>query len=177
MFSFRGKTPALADDVYRAPGSVVIGDVEIGPGASLWFNTVVRGDVERVRIGARTNIQDNATVHVTLDTWPTIIGCGVTIGHGAVVHGCTIGDHVLVGIGAIVLDGAEIGSECLIGAGALVVPGTKVPQGACVLGAPARVVRRLAAEEIARLHASAANYVRYAQEYRMAGIVATPDLP
>jgi carbonic anhydrase/acetyltransferase-like protein (isoleucine patch superfamily) len=173
--SLRGKTPVLGANVYLAPGAVVIGDVEIGPDASVWFNAVVRGDVERIRIGARTNVQDNATIHVTRDRWPTILGAGVTIAHGAVVHGCTVGDHALIGIGAVVLDGAEIGAECLIGAGALVVPGSKVPRGSCVLGSPAKVIRPLRPEEIAHLHDSASNYVRYAQEYRAAGIVAAGD--
>lgn len=165
----------LGANVYLAPGAVVIGDVEIGPDASVWFNAVVRGDVERIRIGARTNVQDNATIHVTRDRWPAILGAGVTIAHGAVIHGCAIGDHALIGIGAVVLDGAEIGAECLVGAGALVVPGSKMPPGSCVFGSPAKVVRALRAEEIAHLHDSASNYVRYAREYRAAGIVAAGD--
>jgi carbonic anhydrase/acetyltransferase-like protein (isoleucine patch superfamily) len=163
--------PVLGANVYIAPGAVVIGEVEIGPDASVWFNAVVRGDVERIRIGARTNVQDNATIHVTAGRWPTVLGDGVTIGHGVVIHGCTIGDHALIGIGAVVLDGAEIGAECLVGAGALVVPGSKIPPRSCVLGSPAKVARALRAEEIAHLHDSAANYVRYAREYRAAGIV------
>jgi carbonic anhydrase/acetyltransferase-like protein (isoleucine patch superfamily) len=160
--SFRGKTPVLGANVYIAPGAVVIGDVEIGPEASVWFNAVVRGDVERIRIGPRTNVQDNATIHVTHDRWPTIVGTGVTVAHGAVIHGCAIGDHALIGIGAVVLDGAEVGAECLVGAGA--------PRS-CVLGSPAKVVRPLRREEISRLHDSATNYVRYAHEYRVAGII------
>ena len=171
--SFRGKTPILAANVYIAPGAVVIGDVELGPEVSVWFNAVVRGDVERIRIGARTNVQDNATIHVTHARWPTVVGLGVTIAHGAVVHGCTIGDHALIGIGAVVLDGAEVGAECLVGAGALVVPGTRIAARSCVLGSPAKAVRPLRPEEVSRLHESAANYVRYAQEYRAAGIHAT----
>lgn len=171
VVSFRGKTPALGANVYIAPGAVVIGDVEIGPEASVWFNAVVRGDVERIRIGAGTNVQDNATIHVTHDRWPTIVGAGVTVAHGAVIHGCIIGDHALIGIGAVILDGAEVGAECLIGAGALVVPGTKIPPGSCALGSPAKVIRPLRAEEVARLHDSASNYVRYAREYRAAGII------
>jgi carbonic anhydrase/acetyltransferase-like protein (isoleucine patch superfamily) len=170
IVEFRGKSPSLAADVYLAPGAVVIGDVEIGPGASVWFHAVVRGDVERVRIGARTNVQDNATVHVTRDRWPAILGCGVTIAHAAVVHGCTVGDHALIGIGAIVLDGAQVGTECLVGAGALVTPGTKIPPRSLVLGSPARAVRQLRADEITRLHESADSYVGYAREYRTAGV-------
>ena len=170
VLSFRNRTPVLGQDVYIAPTGVVIGDVELGAEASIWFNAVVRGDVERIRIGARTNVQDNATVHVTHDTWPTLVGAGVTIAHGAVVHGCTIGDHTLVGIGAIILDGAEIGEESLVGAAALVVPGTKIPPRSCVLGSPAKAVRPLRSEEITRLHELADNYTRYAREYRAAGI-------
>ena len=151
---------------WMADSAVVVGDVVIGPEASLWFHAVVRGDVERVRIGARTNIQDNATVHVTRDRWPTILGDGVTVGHNAVVHGCTVGDHCLIGIGAIVLDGAVLERECLVGAGAVVTPGTHVPAGSLVLGQPARVVRPLRPEEIGSLYASAAGYVERLALYR-----------
>lgn len=168
---FRGKAPVVAAEVYLAPNAVVIGDVEIGAEASVWFHAVVRADVERIRIGPRTNIQDNATIHVTRDRWPTVIGVGVTIAHGAVLHGCTIGDYCLIGIGAVVLDGAEIGAESLVGAGALVVPGTRVPPRSCVLGSPAKCTRPLRPEEIAHLHASADHYVGYAREYRTAGVV------
>jgi carbonic anhydrase/acetyltransferase-like protein (isoleucine patch superfamily) len=170
ILEFRGKAPVLADDVYLAPSAIVIGDVQMGSGASVWFHAVVRGDVDRIRIGARTNIQDNATVHVTHDRWPTIVGEGVTIAHAAVVHGCVVGDHTLVGIGAVVLDGAEIGAECLIGARALVTPGTVIPPRSLVLGSPARPVRPLRSDEIVRLHESANLYAGYAREYRAAGI-------
>ncbi|TMA44928.1 MAG: gamma carbonic anhydrase family protein, partial [Deltaproteobacteria bacterium] len=119
---------------------------------------------------ARTNIQDNATVHVMHHRWPTLIGEGVTVGHAAVVHGCTVGDHCLIGIGAIVLDGAVIGAECLIGAGALVTPGTELPPRSLVLGSPARRVRDLTADELRRIHESAANYVDHARRYRAQGL-------
>jgi carbonic anhydrase/acetyltransferase-like protein (isoleucine patch superfamily) len=160
------RRPRVDPAAWIADSAVVVGDVVIGPEASLWFHAVVRGDVERVRIGARTNIQDNATVHVTRDRWPTILGDGVTVGHNAVVHGCTVGDHCLIGIGAIVLDGAVLERECLVGAGAVVTPGTHVPAGSLVLGQPARVVRPLRPEEIAQLHASAAGYVERLALYR-----------
>ncbi len=168
IVSINGKQPNIAPDVYIAPGAVVIGDVEIGVGASVWFNAVIRGDVERVRIGAGTNIQDNATVHVTSAAWPTTLGTGVTVGHAAVIHGGTVGDHSLIGIGAIVLDGVVVGSECLVGAGALLPPGMQVPARSCVLGSPAKVVRPLRAEELERLRQSARNYVEYARAYRTA---------
>ena len=160
------RRPRVDPTAWLADSAVVVGDVVIGPEASLWFHAVVRGDVERVRIGARTNIQDNATVHVTRDRWPTILGDGVTVGHNAVVHGCTVGDHCLIGIGAIVLDGAVLERECLVGAGAVVTPGTHVPTGSLVLGQPARVVRPLRPEEIESLYASAAGYVERLALYR-----------
>jgi carbonic anhydrase/acetyltransferase-like protein (isoleucine patch superfamily) len=170
IVSFRGKTPRLAASTFVVDSAVIVGDVELGAEASVWFHAVVRGDVERIRIGARTNIQDNATVHVTHDRWPTILGTGVTIAHNVVVHGCTIGDHSLIGIGAIVLDGVEIGAECLVGAGALVSPRTRIPPRSLVLGSPAMRVRELRPEEIARVHEAADNYVRYACEYRAANV-------
>ena len=164
------RRPLVDASAWVADSAVVVGDVVIGPGSSLWFHAVVRGDVERVRIGARTNVQDNATVHVTKDRWPAILGTGVTVGHNAVVHGCTIGDHCLIGIGAIVLDGAVLERECLVGAGAVVTPGTQVPAGSLVLGQPARVVRALSADEIAGLHRSADGYVERLALYRAAGV-------
>jgi carbonic anhydrase/acetyltransferase-like protein (isoleucine patch superfamily) len=167
---FGGKTPAIDGSAYVTDSAVVIGDVVIGPEASLWFHTVVRGDVERVRIGARTNLQDNATVHVARGRWPTIIGTGVTVGHAAVLHGCTIGDHCLIGIGARVLDGAVIEEECLVGAGALVTPGTRIPARSLVLGSPARRVREVSGEELAHLRGLAQNYVEYAARYRAQGL-------
>jgi carbonic anhydrase/acetyltransferase-like protein (isoleucine patch superfamily) len=168
--SFGARAPAVDPSAFVVDSAVIIGDVVIGAEASLWFHAVVRGDVERVRIGARTNVQDNATVHVTTGRWPTLLGEGVTVGHAAVLHGCTIGDHCLVGIGAIVLDGAVVERECLIGAGALVTPRTAIPPRSLVLGSPARRVRELNAEEIAGLHGSAANYVEHARAYRARGL-------
>ena len=164
------RRPLVDPTAWVADTAVVVGDVVIGPDTSLWFHAVVRGDVERVRIGARTNVQDNATIHVTRDRWPTIVGDGVTVGHNAVLHGCTVGDHCLIGIGAIVLDGAVLERECLIGAGAVVTPGTHVPAGSLVLGQPARVVRALNADEIASLHRSAAGYVERLTLYRAHGV-------
>ena len=160
------RRPRIDPTAWLADSAVVVGDVVIGPDASLWFHAVVRGDVERVRIGARTNVQDNATIHVTRDRWPTILGDGVTVGHNAVAHGCRVGDHCLIGIGAIVLDGAVLERECLVGAGAVVTPGMHVPAGSLVLGQPARVVRSLRPEEIERLHASATGYVERLALYR-----------
>ncbi len=163
---WQGTAPRLAASVFAADGAVIVGDVEIGEDSSVWFGTVVRGDVNRVRIGARTNLQDHTVVHVTAGTHPTTIGDDVTVGHRAVLHGCTVHDRCLVGIGAIVLDGAVIGPDAMIGAGALVPPGMVVPSGKLVLGAPARVKRDLTPDELASLRASAARYVGYAARYR-----------
>jgi len=126
---------------------VVVGDVEIGPDSSVWYGTVVRGDVHRVRIGARSNVQDNSVLHVTRDRFACEVGDEVTIGHRAVVHGCRVGDGALIGIGAVVLDGAEVGEGALVGAGALVPPGARIEAGALAVGIPARVVRKVTDEE------------------------------
>ena len=168
--AFDGKTPALDPSVWVVDSAVIIGDVRLGAESSVWFHAVLRGDVERIRIGARSNVQDNATVHVTGGRFGTTVGDDVTIGHAAVLHGCTVGNRCLIGIGAIVLDGAEIGDDCLVGAGALVTPGTQVPAGSLVLGSPARRVRELNADEVAHLRRSAANYVSHARAYRSAGV-------
>lgn len=164
------KVPCIDPTAFVVDSAVVVGDVELGPEASLWFHAVVRGDVERVRIGARSNVQDNATVHVTSGRWPTLVGEGVTVGHAAVLHGCTVGDFCLVGIGAILLDGVVVEPECLIGAGALVTPGTRLPSRSLVLGSPAKVVRGLTADEVAHLHESAASYVSHLRTYRAHGV-------
>lgn len=164
--AFGGKTPRIDPSVFLAAGCVVAGDVELGPGSSIWFGAVVRGDVNFIRIGARTNIQDQAVVHVTGGTHPTVIGDDVTVGHHAVLHGCTVKDRCLIGIGAIVLDGAVVGEEAIVGAGALVPPGMVVPARALVMGAPARVRRTLGDADVDGLRASAAHYVEYAARYR-----------
>jgi carbonic anhydrase/acetyltransferase-like protein (isoleucine patch superfamily) len=164
--AFGGATPRLHPSVYLAAGCVVVGDVELGPGASVWFGAVVRGDVNSVRVGARTNIQDQAVIHVTGGTHPTVIGDDVTIGHQAVLHGCTVHDRCLIGIGAIVLDGAVVGEESIVGAGALVPPGMVIPPRSLAMGAPARVKRTLDDADAAGLRASAARYVDYAARYR-----------
>ena len=169
VLPYDGKAPRLAASAFLAEGSVVVGDVEIGEGSSVWFGTIVRGDVNHVRIGARTNVQDMTVVHVTSRTNPTVIGDDVTIGHRAVLHGCTVKDRCLVGIGAIVLDGAVVGPDAMVGAGALVPPGMVVPPGTLVLGAPAKVRRELTPEEVASLRTSAAHYAGYAARYRGEG--------
>jgi gamma-carbonic anhydrase len=170
ILAYDGQTPQIADDAYVQSSAQVIGDVVIGSESSLWFYAVVRGDVERIRIGRRTNVQDHSTIHVTNERWPTILGDGVTVGHRVVLHGCSIGDHCLIGIAAVVLDGVEVGSETLVGAGSLVVPGTKIPPRSLVLGSPAKVVRELRSEEIRRLRDPAGLYVGYARRYRAQGL-------
>src|SRR5512137_1253186 len=169
IHAFGGSSPRIDPSVFLAAGSVVVGDVALGAGSSVWFGAVVRGDVNSIRIGARTNIQDQAVVHVTGGTHPTVIGDDVTVGHRAVLHGCTIKDRCLVGIGAIVLDGAVVGPDAMVGAGALVPPGMVVPPGTLVLGSPAKVKRPLTAEEVAFFRTSAANYAGYAARYRAEG--------
>ena len=166
---FRGQRPTVDPSAYVAETATVVGDVHIGARSSVWFGTVVRGDVNHVRIGARSNVQDNSVVHVTGGTHPTVVGEDVTVGHRAVLHGCTVHDRCLIGIGAIVLDGAEIGPDAMVGAGALVPPGMKVPPRTLVLGTPARVVRPLTDAELDHLRASAAHYVEYADAYRREG--------
>ncbi|GEJ59278.1 gamma carbonic anhydrase family protein [Anaeromyxobacter diazotrophicus] len=166
---FGGKTPQLHDTVFAVESAVVVGDVVVGEHASLWFGAIVRGDVNHVRIGARTNVQDHAVIHVTSHTHPTVVGEDVTIGHRVTLHGCTIRDRCLIGIAATVLDGAVVGEETLVGAGALVPPGMVVPPRTLALGSPAKVKRELTADEIAFFRTSAQNYVRYAQQYLREG--------
>jgi carbonic anhydrase/acetyltransferase-like protein (isoleucine patch superfamily) len=138
LYAFDGKFPLVHESVFLAAGSRVIGDVEIAENVSVWFNSVVRGDVERIRIGRNTNIQDNVTIHVTHFSNPTWIGGAVTVGHGAVLHGCTVKDRALIGMKAVVLDRAVIGEESLVAAGAVVLGGTIVPPGMLVAGIPAK---------------------------------------
>jgi carbonic anhydrase/acetyltransferase-like protein (isoleucine patch superfamily) len=166
ILPYEGATPVVHPEAWIAPGAVVIGDVEIGPGSSVWFGSVVRGDIHRIRIGARSNLQDHCVVHVTRDVFPTEIGAEVTVGHRATVHGCTVGDGALIGIGATVLDGAAVGEEALVAAGAVVPPGVEIPPGVLARGIPARVVRDLSADERAGQRRRAHEYVATARGYR-----------
>ena len=168
--AYAGHAPRLDPSAYVVENATVIGDVVIGPESSIWFGAVVRGDIHPIRIGARTNVQDNATLHVVGGKFGTTLGDGVTVGHNAVVHGCTIEDGVLIGMGAIVLDDARIGAESLIAAGALVPPGTRVPPRSLVLGSPGKVVRPVSDDELERIRTSASNYVGYAKRYRDEGV-------
>ena len=163
--AYRGVLPTIAEDSFIAPNAYVIGDVHLGPETSVWFGTVIRGDVYYVRIGARTNLQDNTVVHVTTGKNATLVGNDVTVGHSAILHGCTIEDGALIGMGAIVMDRAVIGAGALVAAGALVSEGTQIPAGTLAVGAPARVKRALTDAESAQLVASPPHYVRLAAEY------------
>lgn len=163
--SFQGIKPTILKSCFIEETAVVIGDVVMGADCSVWFNAVIRGDVNYIRIGDRTNVQDLCMLHVTHDTNPLIIGNDVTIGHHVVLHGCTIHDRVLVGMGAIIMDGVVIGEDSVVGAGALVVEGTVVPPKSLIVGSPARVRRPVTGKELDWIKESAENYVKYARQY------------
>lgn len=165
LIPFKGALPTTNDSNFIAQSAQVIGTVSIAEDVNIWFGTVIRSDVATVSIGRRTNVQDNAVVHVSTG-YPTQIGDDVTIGHGAIVHGCTVGNRVLIGMGSIVLDGAIIGDDTMIGAGSLIPPGKVIPPKSLVMGSPGKVIRSLTEEEIADLKASAERYVSYAKEYK-----------
>jgi carbonic anhydrase/acetyltransferase-like protein (isoleucine patch superfamily) len=162
---YRGRLPVVDPTAYVDASAQVIGDVEIGSESSVWMHVVVRGDVNRIRVGRRTNLQDGTVVHVMHDTHPTTIGDDVTIGHGAIVHGCTIADRVLIGMGAVVLNGAVIESDAIVAAGSLVPEGAVIPARSLVMGSPAKVRRPLTDEEVASILEYAGNYVRYRLDY------------
>jgi carbonic anhydrase/acetyltransferase-like protein (isoleucine patch superfamily) len=163
---YLGRWPTLGARVYLAPGAHVVGDVALGDDVSFWFHTVARGDVNSIRVGARTNIQDGAVLHVTHVRHPLVIGEGVVVGHQAVLHGCTIEDGALIGIGARVLDGAVVERGAQVGAGAVVAPGHRVPAGHLALGIPARVARPLTEEETRRIAETCDRYAALKEQYR-----------
>jgi gamma-carbonic anhydrase len=162
---FLNATPNVHPSAFVAPGAIVLGDVTLSEDSSVWFGTVLRGDIHRIVIGPKSNVQDGAVVHLA-DDFGTTIGELVTVGHKAILHACTIGDEVLVGMGATILDGAEIGARCIIGAGALVTGGKKISPGSMVLGAPAKVVRQLSQQEQAGIRVWAERYVTLSRKYR-----------
>jgi gamma-carbonic anhydrase len=166
LHRYQGIDPVIDPSVFIAEGAHIIGDVTIGRDSSIWYNAVVRGDVNYIRIGDRTNIQDNAVLHVTHKKFPLIVGSDVTVGHGAVLHAAVICDFCLVGMNATILDDAKIGPYALIAAGAVVLGGTVIPEGMLAGGIPARVLRPLTDEEKQGLRQSALNYVGYVAEYR-----------
>ena len=162
--TFLAKKPTLGEGVYVASGAIVIGDVTLGDYSSVWPNAVLRGDINRIVIGHHTNIQDTAVLHLA-DEEACVVGDYTTVGHGAVVHACKVGNEVLVGMRATILDGAEIGDQCIIGAASLVTQQTRIPPGSLVWGVPARVVRALSPEERAQLKGIAQKYVQLAAGY------------
>jgi carbonic anhydrase/acetyltransferase-like protein (isoleucine patch superfamily) len=156
--TFLRRQPVLGKDVYLAKTAVVLGDVTLGDHSSVWYNAVLRGDINRIVIGTHTNIQDNAVVHLA-DDFPAIIGNWVTVGHSAIVHACSIGDECLIGMGATILDGAQIGAQCIVGANSLVTQNFVAPPGSMILGSPAKVVKALTGEQRAGLKMWAEKYV------------------
>jgi carbonic anhydrase/acetyltransferase-like protein (isoleucine patch superfamily) len=163
--SFKEKTPSIHETAFVTDDAIVIGDVVIGSEASIWFGSIVRGDVNYIRIGDRTNIQDACVIHVSSKDHPTILEHEITVGHRVTLHGCYIESGCLIGIGSIILDGARIGKNSLVAAGSLVTPGTVIPPESLVMGAPAKVKRSLTAEEIANLDRSWRNYVELSKRY------------
>jgi len=166
ILPYKGIYPEIDESVFICEGSQIIGDVKLEKDVSVWFNTVVRGDVNYIRIGERTNIQDGSILHVTYKKYPLIIGSDVTIGHGVILHGCTIIDYVLIGMGAILLDNCVINSNSFIAAGTLIKQNFEVPEGTLVAGVPGKVIRNLSEEEIGKIRQSARNYLMYVKNYK-----------
>lgn len=160
-------------DTWVAPSASLIGKVRLDAGASVWFGAILRGDNELIHIGPDSNVQDGCVMHTDMG-WPLTLGVGVTVGHNAVLHGCTVGDYSLIGINAVILNGAKIGKHCIIGANTLVGEGKEIPDGSLVVGSPGRVVRQLTDEQIKMLEASAAHYADNGRRYRQ-GLVADDD--
>lgn len=166
VYEFLDARPQFDDSVFVAPSADLIGDVTLGEQSSVWFNTTIRGDVNWIRIGERSNIQDNTCIHVMHDDGPTRIGSEVTVGHSAMIHGCTIHDRTLIGIQATILDKAVIEENCIIAAGSLVPPGKTMPSGHLCMGSPAKPVRELSEEELESIKEHADNYVKYKRAYQ-----------
>ena len=164
ILEHNGKKPEIDPSVFVASDADIIGDVEILDSASVWFKTVIRADINFVKIGRYTNYQDHSMIHVTKEN-STTIGDYVTVGHRALIHACKIGNNCLVGMGSIIMDGAVVGDNCIIGAGSLITQGTKIPSGSLVIGAPAKVKRELTKEEIEAVRKSAKNYYKYSRAY------------
>lgn len=172
IYEYRAIRPVLGENVFIAPGAVVLGDVVIGENSNIWFNSVIRGDVNSIRIGARANIQDLCMLHVTGGRYPLKMGDGVIVGHRAVLHGCTIHDNVLIGIGALVLDGAVVEEDAIVAAGAVVPPGGVIPANTVAVGIPAKPTRKPTLEEKAFHQVNSARYQEYGREfYRLTKLV------
>ncbi|GBF49778.1 carbonic anhydrase/acetyltransferase [Leptospira ryugenii] len=172
IYPFQGKTPLIADSAWIAPSADILGDVSIGEESSIWFQCVLRGDVNYIRIGKHVNIQDHTLVHVSRNLYPVLIGDYVSIGHSAVIHACTLKDHSFVGMGATVMDDVELGEWSFVGAGALVPPGKKIPPGVLLMGSPAKIVRDISDKEREIITRTSENYVKYKENYRKEGILA-----
>ncbi|HBQ60420.1 MAG TPA: gamma carbonic anhydrase family protein [Balneolaceae bacterium] len=166
IYEFLKQTPQFDETNFVAPSADIIGDVTLGTESSVWFNVTIRGDVNYIQIGERSNVQDNVCIHVMNQTGPTVIGNEVTIGHGAVVHGCTIKDRVLIGINATILDEVVIEPDVIVAAGTLVPPGKTLESGYMYMGSPAKKARKLTDEELASIPKYAANYVKYSRAYQ-----------
>ena len=165
LLPFEAFVPELAESVFIAPTAVVIGRAFIREGASIWFNSVVRADINRIDIGENTNIQDGCMLHVT-NKHPLFIGQRVTVGHGAILHGCLVEDDCLIAMGAVVLDGAVVGAGSIVGAGAVVAPGSNVPPGSLVMGVPAKVIRPVSEQDRTQIDRGWQNYLRYSGMYQ-----------
>jgi len=163
---YRGVWPRIAEDAFVAPTAVIVGDVTIESGANIWFSAVLRGDTAPIRIGPRTNVQDGSVLHVMRDEWPLILGDNVTIGHGVLLHGCTIESRCLIGMGSIILNGAKIGTGSIVAAGTLVPERTEVPPGSLFMGHPGKLRRALTPEDQASIDGYAQRYVEYKETYR-----------
>jgi carbonic anhydrase/acetyltransferase-like protein (isoleucine patch superfamily) len=166
LYELKGVRPRLGRDVFVADGARVIGDVILADESSVWFNAVLRGDYMPIRVGARTNIQDNAVVHITSGEHGATLGDDVTVGHSAIIHGCTVGSGCLIGMSSVVLDGAVVGDHSFVAAGTLVTPGTVIPPRSFVLGRPGKVVRPVSDRDLVAMKEAAARYVQYAGEFR-----------
>jgi carbonic anhydrase/acetyltransferase-like protein (isoleucine patch superfamily) len=166
--TFRGITPRVHETAYVDASAQVIGDVEIGDASSVWMNVVMRGDVHRIRVGSRTNVQDGTVVHVMRGTHPTTIGSDVTIGHAALVHGCTLGDRILIGMGVILLNGVKVGEDSIVAAGTLVTEESTIPPRSLVMGSPGKVKRQLTEAEVASILEYSERYVGYRLDYMQA---------
>ncbi|WIG59968.1 MAG: carbonic anhydrase, family 3 [Ktedonobacterales bacterium] len=173
ILPYQGIWPTIAADAFTAPTAVIVGDVTIASGASIWFGAVLRGDTAPIRIGPRANVQDNCVLHTDEDT-PCVIGADCSLGHGAIVHGATLGDRVLIGMSATVLNNATLGDECIVAAGALIPEGKRIAPGQLVIGVPGKVARPITDTERQRILTGAAHYQRYAREYAKSLATTTP---
>jgi carbonic anhydrase/acetyltransferase-like protein (isoleucine patch superfamily) len=162
---YNGILPQLAPSAFIESSAQLIGDVHVGEDSSVWFNCVIRADVNYIRIGNRTNVQDGSVIHVTSGRFPTVLGDRVTVGHGVILHGCAVGDRSLIGIGSILLDGVTVGEKSIVAAGSLVTPGTIIPARSMVMGSPARIRRQVTDEEIEWIDTHWKNYVEYKNSY------------